>query len=304
MNISVIIPVYNAEPFITEAVHSALGQPEVNEVILVEDGSTDDSLTVCQGLALADSRVRLFQHPGRRNNGAGASRNLGIEKSSFPYIAFLDADDFYLENRFRQTREIFEQFPSADGVYEAAERIFENEDVKATYFDLYKDRPMVSVNKSVSPSHLFQSLVLGNEGWFHLNGLVIKRKILEKTSTFDIRLRQTQDTDFILRLALYGRLYGGDPKIPVAKIRIHDNNRILNAQKVIYYRHLFFKKWFTKTLKNQWDAKVNKHIIKGLLYTHPAIFKYRKFILIRLPIKAIYLLGYLFRYPKIIAKLF
>ena len=100
MKISVIIPVYNAEKYITQAVESALQFEEVCEVILVEDKSPDNALEVCKNLAKTFDRVTLYQHPDKGNHGAGASRNLGMKMATGDYIAFLDADDFYLPNRF------------------------------------------------------------------------------------------------------------------------------------------------------------------------------------------------------------
>ena len=96
LEISVIIPVYNAAAYVRQAVESALAQPEVREVLLVEDGSPDNALEVCQQLAAEHQRVILLHHPNGENRGAGASRNLGMRNAHFPIIAFLDADDYYL----------------------------------------------------------------------------------------------------------------------------------------------------------------------------------------------------------------
>ena len=117
--VSVVIPVYNAAAFVTQAVESALAQPEVREVVLVEDCSPDDSLAVCRQLAEKYPQVNLFQHPGGVNRGAGPSRNRGITKSTCPFIAFLDADDFYLPGRFAAARSVFERQADCDGVYDA-----------------------------------------------------------------------------------------------------------------------------------------------------------------------------------------
>jgi glycosyltransferase involved in cell wall biosynthesis len=70
MNISVIIPVYNASEFLEKAVDSALQFEEVKEIVLVEDKSTDNSLEICQKLVLKDSRIKLYQHPDKGNHGA------------------------------------------------------------------------------------------------------------------------------------------------------------------------------------------------------------------------------------------
>src|ERR1035437_7890425 len=100
MQVSVVIPVYNAAKFVRQAVESALLQPELAEIILVEDASTDDSLKECQKIAADHPIVHLYRHGGGKSCGAGATRNLAIRKSSCEYIAFLDADDYYLPSRF------------------------------------------------------------------------------------------------------------------------------------------------------------------------------------------------------------
>ncbi len=92
MKISIIIPVYNAEKYLERAVKSALNQSETGEVILVEDDSPDNALELCMNLEEEYERVKLFRHPDGKNHGAGASRNLGIEKSDFDFIAFFDVD--------------------------------------------------------------------------------------------------------------------------------------------------------------------------------------------------------------------
>src|SRR6187401_917604 len=111
MDISVIIPVFKAEKHIRKAVESALQFDEVKEVILIEDGSPDNSLSVCIALCKEFPRVKLFRHTDEKNHGAGASRNLGLSNASCNFIAFLDADDYFLSNRFDTEQEIFKIHP-------------------------------------------------------------------------------------------------------------------------------------------------------------------------------------------------
>lgn len=85
----VIIPVYNAAPYVERAVQSALACPAVR-VILVDDGSTDGSGDLCDALAAECSRVRVIH---QQNLGASAARNAGLEAATAEYVAFLDADD-------------------------------------------------------------------------------------------------------------------------------------------------------------------------------------------------------------------
>ena len=127
MQTSVIVPVYNAAEYVREAVESALAQSETAEVILVEDGSQDGSLAVCRELAAKHRSVHLYRHPDGKNHGASASTNLGILKSTCEYIAFLDADDFFLPGRFSEPAKLFKEDPELEGVYEAIARFAESE---------------------------------------------------------------------------------------------------------------------------------------------------------------------------------
>ena len=90
--ISVIIPVYNAETFLHKCLDSVIKQTYKNfELILVNDGSKDNSLQICQEWSLNDNRVKTID---QKNQGPGAARNTGLSEASGDYIYFLDSDDF------------------------------------------------------------------------------------------------------------------------------------------------------------------------------------------------------------------
>lgn len=102
--ISVIVPVYNVAPYLAACVDSLLAQTFPSfELILVDDGSTDDSCKMAEAYAAKDARVRLVQR--RWNCGLAAARNLGVEVSRGRYVIFVDADDIvapdYLDLLYR-----------------------------------------------------------------------------------------------------------------------------------------------------------------------------------------------------------
>lgn len=89
--ISVIIPVYNAEDFLEEAILSVFSQTYTDwELILVDDGSTDHSPVICDDIASDNSKVKVIH---KKNGGLSSARNAGLERASGEYITFLDADD-------------------------------------------------------------------------------------------------------------------------------------------------------------------------------------------------------------------
>lgn len=224
MLVSVIIPVYNAVGFVTHAVESALEQPETGEVILVEDGSPDNSLAVCQELVKKDDKVRLLGHSNGRNKGAAASRNLGMKNASFNYIAFLDADDYYLPERFSITKRVFQEDPSCDGVYEPFEPKFESEEALERWKLARKPHENRHGDASIAPDDLAEALINGQVINFHLDGLVIKKAVLNKSGLMNPSLSIGEDTDFIIRLALTSKLLPGSD-VPVAVYRFHEQNQ-------------------------------------------------------------------------------
>jgi len=228
MDISTVIPVYNAERYVESAVDSALRQKEVAEVILVEDKSPDNALEICRRLEQEHPRVKLFQHSDGENHGAGESRNLGIRKAGCEYIAFLDADDYYLDNCFSKAAEVLEKDRNLDGVYGAVGAEFENEEAKRRYFLTHHDET-ATVDEWVTPEQLFHYLVLGCAGYIHLNGLVVKKAGLLEVGLLP-KLRLHQDMVLTVKLAAKLRLAAGQVNEPVSIRRLHLDNRITSLK--------------------------------------------------------------------------
>ncbi len=98
--VSIVVPVYNAERFLEECIHSILAQTYTNiELLLVDDGSTDSSVEICKKFADSDKRVCYFESA---HEGVSVARNKGIEQAKGKYICFVDSDDL-LESDFVET---------------------------------------------------------------------------------------------------------------------------------------------------------------------------------------------------------
>lgn len=252
--VSVIIPVYNAEEYLEKAVESALQFEEVLEVILVEDGSPDASFERASALQQKyPDRVRLFQHPQGKNLGAGPSRNLGLEKAQGKFIAFLDADDFYLPGRFDQERSIFLEQKNVDGVYGAIGVYYYSEEAKRIFceqtgLDLNKaDTYLTTVRIAFPPDKLFAALWgigMKNEGYFSLDAFTIKKSALDKYHLrFNSTLRLHQDTEFLCRCAYTCSLMPGSIHAPVSVRGVHEENRMISRKKpeqIAKNRFLFY----------------------------------------------------------------
>ena len=98
--ISVIVPMYNTEDYIERCIRSIMKQAYKNiEILIVDDGSTDRSLEICQELQREDSRIRIIQ---QENSGVSKARNVGIENSEGEYIGFVDRDDYLANDMYEK----------------------------------------------------------------------------------------------------------------------------------------------------------------------------------------------------------
>lgn len=244
-SVSVVIPAYNVENFIEKAIKSALQQPEVNEVVVVNDGSTDNTLQILENLKNSDSKIKVYHHENKSNKGRSASRNLGILKATKNFIAFLDADDFYLDYRFKNDRTILENDKSIDGVY------------NAVGFELYREvteselgkHKLSTVTKKIPPNELFDSIVSSKYGYLHLNGLTVKKSVFDAIGLFNESLVVAEDSDIIFKMALKCRLESGIIDKPLANRGIHEDN--------IFTREDLYKTYNVKLYESlvNWSCK-------------------------------------------------
>ncbi len=271
--VSVIIPVYNAEKYLLKAVESSVFLSEVGEVILVEDNSPDGALAICEELEKKFSKIKLYRHPNGENLGAGASRNLGMEKATCEYIAFLDADDWYLPNRFRQVKELFKD-KKIDGVYEPVGTYFYN-DFNFFFGKLRGkeegDSMITFPTEKIESKKLFSYLLSPNHGVFHTNGVTLKKSLIKKTGGFSQKLKLHQDTEFWIRCAFFGSLVPpANPQV-VAIRGVHEQNRIRN--KDYYSKSLLYN-----TIYNQYKNKKISFSSRVTIFKRAVLFnKNRKY---------------------------
>ena len=102
--LSVIVPIYNVEKYLKQCLNSLVNQTLSNiEIILVNDGSTDNSEAICQSYAEQDSRIKLFSKP---NGGLSDARNFGLQKVTSPVVGFVDSDDYVDLDMFQVLMEL------------------------------------------------------------------------------------------------------------------------------------------------------------------------------------------------------
>ena len=125
--VSIIVPIYNKEKYLEKCLDSILGQTYRDlEIILVDDGSTDNSLAICQRYAEKDPRIKIYHKP---NGGVSSARNLGLEKSTGKYISFVDPDDF-IHSEFIERLEMMLVQSDAEIAYCKMLDVWEGSDVE------------------------------------------------------------------------------------------------------------------------------------------------------------------------------
>jgi glycosyltransferase involved in cell wall biosynthesis len=254
MKLSIIIPVYNAENFLVRAIESVLQQPEVSELILVQDGSTDRSLEISLQQSALDHRIKILHHQEKKNKGVSASRNLGILNASESIIAFLDADDYYLPRRFSATCLCFEEDDTVDGVYEM--------------IGVQSSSGIINYSEiqEVESRDLFENLQpLGFKVWFSIDGLTVKKSIFNKAGFFDETLKTSEDTFQWFKMAAVAKLVPGNIRFPVTIAErgfislTSDRNLVKKNFELMWFK--LFEYCKMGNLKNAWKELVLSSLI-------------------------------------------
>ncbi len=183
--VSVVIPTYNLAPLLPGAVESVREQrwPDL-EIIVVDDGSTDETPEVLERLS-SGGDLRWFR---QENAGAAAARNRGIREASKGWVAFLDADDFWLAGKLAAQFQELERRPSA---------AFSYTDVRIRR-EAGEDHDLAC---GTTERPLLPQLLAGN--MFATPTALVRRDCFDRVGLFDARLRTGEDWDMWMRLAAH-----------------------------------------------------------------------------------------------------
>ena len=210
--VSVVIPAYNRAKYVVEAVESVMQQEHTHpghEVIVVDDGSSDETSEV---LAPFGSRIRyVFQE----NAGQGAARNHGLRLARGEWVLFLDSDDALLPGALSGMLACVAGRAEI-GAVQGGWRIVSDGGETLSEPEPWRQAPQLDLDTWVMNTPLF------------LGGMLCRRSWAERVGGFDTQLRQVEDVDFVLRLALLGCEFGWLRR-PVVQYRQHGANITQNA---------------------------------------------------------------------------
>ncbi|HEY9005609.1 MAG TPA: glycosyltransferase family A protein [Ohtaekwangia sp.] len=220
--ITVIIPVYNRENIIKRSVESVIRQSFKQwKLLVIDDCSTDDTFAVAS--SISDPRIQVLKT--RKNSGAAAARNAGIQHAVTPYISLLDSDDMYHPDFLKYSIQAIESTNDSYGfTYTGVgdiEAYKEGEPVSRSVWTL-PDR----FSKFKKP-YLYQ-LQVGTAA-----GITIKKEAFDKIGLFDESLRAAEDTDWFIRASEF---YQG---LPIHKNLIFKDNNLSDRLTINYSKNAF-----------------------------------------------------------------
>lgn len=229
--ISVIIPVYDAEKFIGEAIKSVLDQTyEEYEIIVVDDGSTDNSIQIVKALS---GEIRVISQD---NRGCAAACTMGMKAATGEFIQILGADDILYPTKFEKQMNIFETHEEVDVVFCDLEKFSTDSD----NIRKYKRRKIVDRWRS-KQNDLLQILLRGNI----ISAItpIVKKTWYEKVGFYDKRLTNLEDWNAYLRMAQLGAKFYYVDEVLVG-VRRHDENKsdnsvTMNKARLMILDHFF-----------------------------------------------------------------
>ena len=207
--VSTVIPFFNGEQFLREAIESVSAQTYANwELLLVDDGSSDGSTAVALEYTHAhQGRIRYLEHEGHRNLGSSASRNLGMRNARGEYVAFLDADDIWLPRKLEQQVAMMESHPAA-GMLCGPSIVWQSWNGGAR--DVVRSLGIES-NRVFDPPTLLRHFVRDDSHTPGTGSLLVRRDLAETVGGFHESFRDLyEDQVFYAKVALVAPVFVTD----------------------------------------------------------------------------------------------
>jgi glycosyltransferase involved in cell wall biosynthesis len=217
IQVSIIIPSYNSAHFLHAAINSVLANslmPEYYEIIIIDDGSTDN---ITEVLRQYDQHENIHL-VSQQNKGLSSARNAGIHLAKGLYVVFLDADDIVMPEKLRLQLEFLEDNKNIDVVY-----------TKSVFFNDLDISDEINSNFPVNEGDILNNLLYGN--FIHVNSAMARKTKIVEAGGFDENFRELEDWDLWLRLSLLGAKFG-HINLTLSKVRLHEHSMTANQAKM------------------------------------------------------------------------
>ncbi len=210
--VSVVIPAYNVEKYIKQAIESVLLQDYKNlEIIVVDDGSTDNTGKILSEYEKKDSRIKVIT---QINKGLAGARNTGLVYAKGDYLCILDSDDIMLPDKISKQSEFLEFNPEYDITYSGLYHFVDGDN------DIFH-HPINALGYLQYDSLLYGNVINPNTVFF-------KRSVFESCGGFDETLRSAEDWEYWLNLTYRGLKFGYQ-EIPLTLYRMRKNSLSANS---------------------------------------------------------------------------
>ncbi len=261
--ISVVIPTYNSEDFITKTLETVFSQTYDNyEVIVSDDGSTDNTVDVVRSFFLQNSsrkKALLIN----KHEGPGAARNKGIKSASGDWISFLDSDDLWNHNKLES---IVGYIRKNDDIDLVCHSLIVKDGLKETLMD-----PSKYFNNKIDP---FLSMYRGN--YLYTSALTIEKNILYQAGLFDNKLLSAQDYDLWLRLGLINKIKMGFIEDPLSIHIVREGSISSNVERRLKCMLEISQKYYVELKKVSRVPKIEKIKFEGRVYTTVGVMFLRR----------------------------
>ena len=253
--VSVIMNCYNGEKYLREAIDSVYAQSYKNwEIIFWDNASTDNSAEIVKSY---DSQIKYTR--GEKTISLGAARNKALEQCSGDYVAFLDCDDLWMEDRLKKQMELMLRKKDIIVCYSDSYKILLNK-TKFKYSE--------SWNYKFYCGEIFNNLIYTN--FINWQTVLVNKRIAKESLFFNEKLKFAEDYDLLLKLSLKGR-FDYIPH-PLVYYRIHDNNMSRDVDLILHESLEIIKLYKDETKKRKID--IDKII--GSIYGSIVIILYRQ----------------------------
>jgi glycosyltransferase involved in cell wall biosynthesis len=277
--VSVVTAFYNEEKFLEETILSVVHQSYPHwELILVDDGSPDSSTLIAKKYAeLYPGRIHYFQHEHHANRGVCRSRNLGIANAKGELIAYLDADDVWLENKLADQVTIFQQHPDTSVLMEASRYWYSWESPDRDDVDVQIG---ATQDRLYPPPELVISLYPLGEGAAPCpSGMMVRKKVHDKIRFVEDFIGPTavyEDQAFLAQLYLNENVFVSSRVNNLYRQRVA--SQVYNVHQDGRYHEVryFYLQWFENYLlaKRISDSRIQKLLRKAMFpYERPIIYK-------------------------------
>ncbi len=248
--VSIILPTYNCAAFLPHSIGTILLQTYNSyEIIVIDDGSTDNTKEVLHPFMQRIKYIRLEQ-----NKGLPTARNIGIRSAQGKYIAFIDADDLWLPEKLQTDIEYFETHSEVSMIYSKHINI----DEKGDDLDGNTKRQLPSGN-------IFTQL-FSEQNFIITSSVVVRKEVFETTGLFDEQLFNCQDWDMWLRIAFHFQVAGINK--PLVKYRHNPHSLSKNRNNVLKYQKIIIDKIYNKFKDT--ENGIHEKLYKKRLASHYA----------------------------------